>query len=134
VGIEAVGMEAHGTGPQYAYDRVKQALHLHSDSDRGSALREAAMAVRKGGVRSVVGVYGVIDKFPFGVLTNKGITMRTSQQPGQRYMGRMLEHVQAGELDPSLLLTHRMSLEEAPRGYEMFKKKEDGCLRAVFTP
>jgi threonine dehydrogenase-like Zn-dependent dehydrogenase len=134
VGIEAVGMEAHGTGPQYAYDRVKQALHLHSDSDRGSALREAAMAVRKGGVLSVVGVYGVIDKFPFGVLTNKGITMRTSQQPGQRYMGRMLEHVQAGELDPSLLLTHRMSLEEAPRGYEMFKKKEDGCLRAVFTP
>jgi threonine dehydrogenase-like Zn-dependent dehydrogenase len=134
VGIEAVGMEAHGTGPQYAYDRVKQALHLHSDSDRGSALREAAMAVRKGGVRSVVGVYGVIDKFPFGVLTNKGITMRTSQQPGQRYMGRMLEHVQAGELDPSFLLTHRMSLEEAPRGYEMFKKKEDGCLRAVFTP
>jgi threonine dehydrogenase-like Zn-dependent dehydrogenase len=130
--IEAVGMEAHGTGPQYAYDRVKQALHLHSD--RGSALREAAMAVRKGGVLSVVGVYGVIDKFPFGVLTNKGITMRTSQQPGQRYMGRMLEHVQAGELDPSFLLTHRMSLEEAPRGYEMFKKKEDGCLRAVFTP
>jgi threonine dehydrogenase-like Zn-dependent dehydrogenase len=130
--IEAVGMEAHGTGPQYAYDRVKQALHLHSD--RGSALREAAMAVRKGGVLSVVGIYGVIDKFPFGVLTNKGITMRTSQQPGQRYMGRMLEHVQRGELDPSFLLTHRMSLEEAPRGYEMFKKKEDGCLRAAFTP
>jgi threonine dehydrogenase-like Zn-dependent dehydrogenase len=130
--IEAVGMEAHGTGPQYAYDRVKQALHLHTD--RGSALREAAIAVRKGGVLSVVGIYGVIDKFPFGVLTNKGITMRTSQQPGQRYMGRMLEHVQAGELDPSFLLTHRMSLEEAPRGYEMFKKKEDGCLRAAFTP
>jgi threonine dehydrogenase-like Zn-dependent dehydrogenase len=130
--IEAVGMEAHGTGPQYAYDRVKQALHLHTD--RGSALREAAMAVRKGGVLSVVGIYGMIDKFPFGVLTNKGITMRTSQQPGQRYMGRMLEHVQAGELDPSFLLTHRMSLEEGPRGYEMFKTKEDGCLRAAFAP
>ncbi len=130
--IEAVGMEAHGTGPQYAYDRVKQALHLQTD--RGSALREAAMAVRKGGILSVVGIYGLIDKFPFGVLTNKGITMRTSQQPGQRYMGRMMEHVQAGELDPSLLLTHDMSLEDAPRGYEMFKKKEDGCLRAVFRP
>ncbi len=130
--VEAVGMEAHGTGPQYAYDRVKQALHLHSD--RGSALREAAMAVRKGGILSVVGIYGVIDKFPFAVLTNKGITMRTSQQPGQRYMGRMLEHVQAGELDPSFLLTHDMSLEDAPRGYELFKKKEDGCLRAAFRP
>ena len=130
--IEAVGMEAHGTGPQYAYDRVKQALHLHTD--RGSALREAAIAVRKGGILSVVGIYGVIDKFPFGVLTNKGITMRTSQQPGQRYMGRMLEHVQAGELDPSFLITHRMPLEDAARGYEMFKKKQDGCLRAAFTP
>jgi len=130
--IEAVGMEAHGTGPQYAYDRVKQALHLHTD--RGSALREAAIAVRKGGILSVVGIYGVIDKFPFGVLTNKGITMRTSQQPGQRYMGRMLEHVQAGDLDPSFLITHRMPLEDAARGYEMFKKKQDGCLRAAFTP
>jgi threonine dehydrogenase-like Zn-dependent dehydrogenase len=130
--IEAVGMEAHGTGAQHAYDRVKQALHLHTD--RGSALREAAIAVRKGGVLSVVGIYGLIDKFPFGVLTNKGITMRTSQQPGQRYMSRMIEHVQAGDLDPSFLLTHRMSLEDSPRGYEMFKNKEDGCLRAAFTP
>jgi threonine dehydrogenase-like Zn-dependent dehydrogenase len=130
--IEAVGMEAHGTGPQYAYDRVKQALHLQSD--RGSALREAMMAVRKGGVLSVVGIYGLIDKFPFGVLTNKGITLRTMQQPGQRYMGDMIRHVQAGELDPSFLLTHRMPLEESPRGYEMFKKKQDRCLRAAFTP
>ncbi len=130
--IEAVGMEAHGTGPQYAYDRAKQALHLHTD--RGSALREAAVAVRKGGILSVVGIYGVIDKFPFGVLTNKGITMRTSQQPGQRYMPQMMAAVQTGELDPSFLITHRMSLEDSVRGYEMFKKKEDGCLRAAFTP
>jgi threonine dehydrogenase-like Zn-dependent dehydrogenase len=130
--IEAVGMEAHGTGPMYALDRAKQALHLHSD--RGSALREAVMAVRKGGVLSVVGVYGVIDKFPFGLLTNKGITVRTSQQPGRRYMPEMLRHVQEGSLDPSFLITHRMSLEDAPRGYETFKKKEDGCLRAVFQP
>ena len=130
--IEAVGMEAHGSGPQYAYDRVKQALHLHTD--RGSALREAALAVRKGGTLSVVGIYGLIDKFPFGVLTNKGITLRTSQQPGQRYMAQMIEHVQAGDLDPSLLVTHRMSLEESPRGYELFKNKEEGCLRAVFAP
>jgi threonine dehydrogenase-like Zn-dependent dehydrogenase len=130
--IEAVGMEAHGTGPQYALDRAKQALHLQTD--RGSALREAMMAVRKGGVLSVMGVYGLIDKFPFGMLTNKGITVRTSQQPGQRYMGEMMAAVQSGELDPSYLITHRMSLEDSPRGYEMFKKKEDGCLRAVFNP
>jgi threonine dehydrogenase-like Zn-dependent dehydrogenase len=130
--IEAVGMEAHGTGPQYAYDRVKQALHLHTD--RGSALREAAMAVRKGGTLSVVGVYGVIDKFPFGVLMNKGVTIRTAQQHGQRYVPRLLEHIQAGELDPSFLITHRMSLEDAPRGYDLFKSKAEGCVRAVFAP
>ena len=92
------------------------------------------MAVRKGGTLSIVGVYGLIDKFPLGVLMNKGITVRTAQQPGQRYMPRMLEHVQRGELDPSFLITHRMPLEDAPRGYDMFKNKEDGCLRAVFTP
>ena len=60
--------------------------------------------------------------------------MRTMQQPGQRYMPRMLEHVQKGELDPSFLLTHRMPLEEGPRGYELFKEKEDGCVRAAFAP
>ena len=130
--IEAVGMEAHGTGPQYAYDRVKQALHLHTD--RGSALREAIMAVRKGGILAVAGVYGAIDKFPLGVLTNKGITIRTSQQPGQRYMPQMMERVQAGDLDPSFLITHRMSLEDSTRGYELFKKKDEGCLSAAFAP
>ena len=65
---------------------------------------------------------------------NKGITVRTAQQPGQRYMPRMLEHVQAGQLDPSFLATHTMPLDEAPRGYQLFKEKEDNCLRAVFTP
>jgi threonine dehydrogenase-like Zn-dependent dehydrogenase len=130
--IEAVGMEAHGTGPQYAYDRVKQALHL--ETDRGSALREAIMAVRKGGTLSIVGVYGLMDKFPLGILMNKGITIRTSQQPGQRYMPAMMEHVLKGELDPSFLVTHRMSLEDSPKGYELFKDKQDNCMRAVFKP
>jgi threonine dehydrogenase-like Zn-dependent dehydrogenase len=130
--IEAVGMEAHGTGPQYAYDRVKQALHL--ETDRGSALREAMMAVRKGGTLSIIGVYGLMDKFPLGMLMNKGVTIRTAQQPGQRYMPRMFEHVLKGELDPSILVTHRMSLEDAPKGYELFKDKQEGCVRAVFKP
>ena len=130
--IDAVGMEAHGKGLQFAYDRVKQALRLHSD--RGSALREAALACRKGGTLSILGTYGVMDKFPLGMLITKDITVRGALQHGQRYMPRMMEHVQKGELDPSFLLTHRMSLEEAPRGYAMFKDKEDGCLRAAFTP
>jgi len=65
---------------------------------------------------------------------NKGLTVRTAQQHGQKYLPRLLEHAARGELDPSYLATHRFSLEDAPRGYEMFKKKQDGCVRAVFVP
>jgi threonine dehydrogenase-like Zn-dependent dehydrogenase len=129
--IEAVGMEADGTGIQYAYDRAKQALRLHTD--RGQALREAIMACRKGGILSMVGVYGLMDKFPLGVMMNKGLTLRTAQQHGQKYVPRLLEHVVRGELDPSFLVTHRMSLEDSPRGYEMFKHKTDGCVRVAFV-
>jgi threonine dehydrogenase-like Zn-dependent dehydrogenase len=130
--IDAVGMEAHGAGLEYAYDRAKQALHLHTD--RGSALRQAILACRKGGTLSILGVYGVMDKFPIGVIMNKGLTVRTAQQHGQKYVPRLLEHVSRGELDPSFLVTHRFSLEDSTKGYELFKKKQDGCVRAVFAP
>jgi threonine dehydrogenase-like Zn-dependent dehydrogenase len=130
--IDAVGMEAHGTGIGYAYDRVKQSLRL--ETDRGEALREAIMACRKGGILSILGVYGIMDKFPIGVIMNKGMTVRSAQQHGQRYMARLLNHASKGELDPSYLATHRFSLEDSPRGYDMFKHKEEGCVRAVFTP
>jgi threonine dehydrogenase-like Zn-dependent dehydrogenase len=130
--IDAVGMEAHGPGIQYAYDRVKQALKL--ETDRGDALRQAIMAVRKGGILSVLGVYGVMDKFPLGVLMNKGITVRTAQQHGQKYIPKLLELLQRGKLDTTCLATHHFSLEESPRGYAMFKKKQDGIMRAVFRP
>ena len=130
--IEAVGMEGHGTGLQGAYDRVKQAVRL--ETDRGAALREAMLCVRKGGTLSMLGVYGLMDKVPLGMLMNKGITLRTAQQHGQRYMPRMLQHVVDGELDPSFMATHTMPLTEAALGYEMFKEKQDGCVRAVFVP
>lgn len=130
--IDAVGMEAHGTGIGYAYDRLKQELRMHTD--RGQALREAIMACRKGGTLSIIGVYGVMDKFPIGVIMNKGITVRTAQQHGQRYVPKLLEHTVKGEMDLSFLATHRFSLEDAVRGYEMFKNKEDNILRAVFVP
>jgi threonine dehydrogenase-like Zn-dependent dehydrogenase len=130
--IDAVGMEAHGTGLQGTYDRIKQALRLQTD--RGSALREAILAVRKGGTLSILGVYGLMDKFPLGMLMNKGVTIRTAQQHGQHYMPRMLEHAEKGELDPSFLITHRMPLSEAASGYQLFKDKQDGCVRAVFEP
>jgi len=130
--IDAVGMEAHGTGVGYAYDRVKQALHI--ETDRGSALREAIYACRKGGTLSMLGVYGIMDKFPLGLLMNKGMTLRTAQQHGQAYVPRLLEYVQKEELDPSPLATHYFALDDGPRAYEMFKKKQDGLVRAVFRP
>ncbi len=130
--IEAVGMEAHGTGPGYTYDRVKQALRLQTD--RGISLREAIMACRKGGIVSILGVFGAMDKFPVGVMMNKGLTIRTAQQHGQKYVPRLLEHVARGELDPSFLATHKLPLEDSPRGYDIFKHKEDGCVRVVFVP
>lgn len=130
--IDAVGMEAHGTGISHTYDRIKQALHLHTD--RGEALRQAIVACRKGGTLSILGVYGLMDKFPIGIIMNKGLTVRTAQQHGQRYVPQLLEHAAQDEMDPSYLATHHLSLEDAPRGYEMFKHKEDGCIRPVFLP
>ena len=83
------------TGIQHAYDSVKQALHLQTD--RGTALREAIMAVRKGGVLSILGVYMLMDKFPIGAIMNKGLTVRSAQQHGQKYMPRLLEHAAGHE-------------------------------------
>jgi threonine dehydrogenase-like Zn-dependent dehydrogenase len=131
--IDAVGMEAVGRGLSDTYDRVKQTLRLVTD--RGGALREAIMACRKGGTLSVPGVYlGMLDKFPMGALMNKGLTLRSGQQHGQKYIPRLLKLIEEGKLDPSFMLTHRMRLDEAPRGYEIFRTKDDECVRAVFTP
>jgi threonine dehydrogenase-like Zn-dependent dehydrogenase len=131
--IDAVGMEAHGTGVDYAYDRIKQAARL--ETDRPVALRQAIYTCRKGGVVSVVGVYGgFVDKFPMGAVVNKGLTIRAAQQHGQKYIPRLLEYAQRGEFDPSYLLTHVMPLDDGPKGYAMFKKKSDGCLRVAFRP
>ncbi|MEV3963789.1 zinc-dependent alcohol dehydrogenase [Nocardia sp. NPDC050193] len=130
--IDAVGMEGHGTGLQQLYDRAKQLLRL--ETDRATSLRQALLACRKGGVVSVLGIYGLTDKFPMGVATNKSLTIRTAQQHGQRYMPRMFDYIQQGDLDPSRLITHDMPLEDAVRGYELFKNKQEGCIRAVFRP
>jgi threonine dehydrogenase-like Zn-dependent dehydrogenase len=130
--IEAVGMEGHGTGVQNLVDRAKQAVRL--ETDRATPLREALLAVRKAGTVAVLGVYGLTDSFPTGVVLNKGLTIRSAQQHGQRYVPRLLNHLASGELETSFLATHPMSLEDSVRGYDVFKNKTDGCLRAVFAP
>jgi threonine dehydrogenase-like Zn-dependent dehydrogenase len=130
--IDAVGMEAHGHGITYAYDRVKQAMML--ESDRPIALREAILACRNGGVVSVIGVYGgFIDKFPMGSIMNRSLTIRSGQCHVQRYMRPLLERVQNGEIDPSFVITHRLPLDQAPKGYDMFLNKEDGCEKVVLS-
>jgi threonine dehydrogenase-like Zn-dependent dehydrogenase len=129
--IEAVGCEAHSTGPQYAYDQVKSKLKL--EMDRPIAVREAIYNCRKGGSVFVLGVFtGLVDKFPLGALMNKGLTVRGAQQHGQRYIPMLLDRIASGELVTNHLATHVMPLSEGARGYELFKKKEDDCVRAVF--
>jgi threonine dehydrogenase-like Zn-dependent dehydrogenase len=131
--IEAIGMEAHSPGPQYMYDQVKQQLRI--ETDRPHALREAIIACRKGGTVFALGVFvGLVDKFPMGALMNKGLTLRGAQQHGERYIPMLLERMATGELKTAHLMTHPMPLDEGPKGYDYFKNKKDGCVRAVFQP
>jgi threonine dehydrogenase-like Zn-dependent dehydrogenase len=93
------------------------------------------VSCRNGGTVSVIGVYGgLIDKFPIGSLMNRSLTVRSGQCHVQRYMRPLLEHIRAGDLDPTYVISHRMSLEEAPKGYDLFKHKQDGCTKVVLTP
>jgi threonine dehydrogenase-like Zn-dependent dehydrogenase len=132
--IDAVGIEAHHPTPAiYGYDRAKQAARI--EIDRPFALREAIMACRNGGIVSVIGVYaGLIDKFPMGALMNRSLTLRGGQCHVQRYLRPLLERIRSGDIDPSFVVSHRMRLEDAPRGYEIFNRKEDDCLKVVLTP
>ena len=131
--IDAVGMEAHAHGMHGAYDRVKQALRL--ESDRPNALRETIQACRSGGTVSVAGVYGgLLDKIPFGAIVNKALTIRSGQTHVQRYMKPLLERIEAGDLDPSFVITHRVRLDEVPEMYETFKNKQDECIKVVVRP
>ncbi len=131
--IDAVGMEAHVHGFVGAYDRAKQALRL--STERPGVLRQAIQACRKGGTVSVPGVYGgFIDKLPFGSVVNKAITIKSGQTHVQRYMRPLLERIERGEFDPSFIVSHRLSLDDAAQGYEMFKNKEEECVKVVLKP
>jgi threonine dehydrogenase-like Zn-dependent dehydrogenase len=132
--IDAVGIEAHHPAPLiYGYDRAKQMARV--EPDRPFALREAVLACRNGGIVSVIGVYGgYVDKFPMGSLMNRSLTMRGAQTHVHRYLRPLLDRIRAGDIDPSFVVSHRMRLEDTPRGYDMFKNKQDDCLKVVLTP
>ncbi len=132
--IDAVGAEAHGGGSIGAVvDKAKASVGLATD--RPTALRQAIMACRKGGTVSLPGVYlGLLDKVPMGAFMNKGLTMKTGQTHAQRYLAPLLKKIEAGEIDPSFVITHNLSLAEGPAAYKTFRDKEDGCIKVVLRP
>jgi len=128
--IDAVGLEGHAPGLPGLYDKAKQSMRL--ESDRIPSLRQAILACRNGGTISIVGVYsGFDDKFPLGAVMNRSLTIKTGQCHVHRYMKPLLEHIQNGDIDPSFVISHKMSLEDAPVGYDIFNRKEDDCLKVV---
>ena len=131
--IDAVGMEAHGSSIDAIYDKVKQKVRL--GTDRPHALRQAIQTCRKGGTISIPGVYGgFLDKLNFGAAFAKGLTFRMGQTHVQKYLPMLLERISAGDLDPSEIISHRMSLEEAPNGYDLFNRNKEDCTKIVLKP
>jgi threonine dehydrogenase-like Zn-dependent dehydrogenase len=131
--MDAVGMEAWGHDPFFLMDRAKQAVRL--TFDRATVLRECITACKKGGTVSIPGVYaGFDDKIPIGALMNKGLTVKTGQTHMMRYMQPLLERVERGDIDPSFVITHRPSIDQAPEAYRMFRDKRDHCVKVVLDP
>ena len=131
--IDAVGLEAHGTSPGELYDWAKTTLRMATD--RPNVLRQAIQTCRKGGTVSIPGVYGgLLDKIPFGVAFNKGLTFKMGQTHVHKYLKPLLKRVRSGEIDPRFVITHRMSLADAAQGYEIFKNKNDDCIKIVLKP
>lgn len=131
--IDAVGLEAHGHTAGAIYDKVKAATFMATD--RPNVLRQCIMACRKGGVVSIPGVYGgLLDKIPFGAAMNKGLTLKMGQTHMMRYMKPLLERIEKKEIDPSFVITHRVSLEDTPEMYKTFRDKQDECIKVVLKP
>lgn len=132
--IDAVGMEAHATATlDSMYDRAKQALAL--ESDRAHVLREMMYVCRPAGTLSIPGVYGgLIDKVPFGMSMNKGLTWRMGQTHVNRWTDDLLRRIEEGEIDPSFVITHTVALAQGPEMYQVFRDKRDSCVKVVLKP
>ncbi|MCW8086677.1 zinc-dependent alcohol dehydrogenase [Sabulicella glaciei] len=132
--IDAVGTEPSPTSSlMAAVDRVKVATFMGTDQPH--VLRQAIHCCRNFGTVSIVGVYGgFLDKVPLGSAINRGITFKMAQTPVQRYMPLLLERIERGEIDPSFVITHRGSLEDAPGLYNTFRDKKDGCIKVILRP
>src|ERR1700710_2776404 len=131
--IDAVGLEAHAAQMQGIYDKVKTALML--ETDRPSVRRQAIQSVRKGGTVSIPGVYGgLLDKVPFGAAFRKGITMKMGQTNMHNYMKPLLARIEKGQIDPSYIISHRITLDEAPTMYKTWRDKKEQVTKIVIDP
>jgi threonine dehydrogenase-like Zn-dependent dehydrogenase len=133
--IDAIGTESHVTmsQPDTVLDRAKQMMML--ENDRPHVLREMIYVCRPGGVISIPGVYtGLADKIPLGQLMNKGLTIRTGQTHVNRWTDDLLRRIEEGQIDPSFVITHRVSLEDGPEMYKVFRDKQDSCIKVVLKP
>jgi threonine dehydrogenase-like Zn-dependent dehydrogenase len=131
--IDAVGMEAHGFAIDNMLDIVKQTVGM--GADRAAALKQAILAVRPGGNVSIPGVYGgMTDKFPLGALMEKGLKVKTGQTHVQRYTKPLLDKIEDGTLDTTFLISHRLPLEDAARGYKCFREEQDSWTKVVLKP
>jgi threonine dehydrogenase-like Zn-dependent dehydrogenase len=128
--IDAVGAEAGGS----ALQRLT-GVKLKLQAGAATAIYWAINSVRKGGNISIVGVYGpTFNAVPIGNAINKGLTLRMNQASVKRHLPRLMEHIQAGRLDPKAIITHRVPLVEVSDAYHMFSSKLDNCIKTVLIP
>lgn len=127
--IDAIGFEAKGS----MLETIMTNLKIEGSS--GAALRQCIAAVRRGGVVSVPGVYaGPIHGFLFGDAFDKGLTFKMGQTHVHKYLPQLLEYIENGDLSPEAIITHRMNLSDAAKGYEIFEKREEECRKVILTP
>lgn len=131
--IDAVGLEAHFNDAQGVYDKIKTSLFM--ETDRPGVLRQAIQAVRKGGTLSIPGVYGgLLDKVPFGAAFGKGVTMKMGQTHMHKYMKPLLERIEKGQINPSFMISHRITLDQAPEMYKIWRDKKEHVTKIVIDP
>ena len=133
--IDCIGMESHVSlsQPDTVYDRTKQMLLM--ESDRPHVLREMIYVCRPAGIISIAGVYsGFSDKIPMGAAMNKGLTFRMGQTHVNRWTDDLLNRIEEGQIDPSFVITHSVGLEDGPEMYQVFRDKQDSCIKVVLKP
>lgn len=131
--IDPVGTEAHGLSVDNVIDMAKQKIGI--GTDRPHALRQAILACRKGGTASVPGVYcGLLDNMPFGALMNKGLTIKTSQTHVHRYLQPLLKLIEEDKIDPRVIISHRLNINDAPVAYDRFKNDQDEFRKVMLKP